>query len=112
MAHSSIKPFLWFDDQAEQAAQFYVSIFPNSKIDGVHRNGEGGPGKPGTVMTVAFTLDGQPFTALNGGPQFQFTPAISFVVLCATQEEIDRYWQRLSEGGQPGRCGWLQDRFG
>ena len=107
-----INPFLWFDDQAEEAAGFYVSVFPNSKILGVTRYGEAGPGEPGTVMTVDFELNGQPFVALNGGPEFTFTDAVSFLVECETQEEVDEYWERLAEGGEHGPCGWLKDRFG
>jgi predicted 3-demethylubiquinone-9 3-methyltransferase (glyoxalase superfamily) len=107
-----ISPFLWFDNQAEQAAKFYVSVFPNSKIVGVSRYGDGGPGPKGTVMTVTFELHGQRFIALNGGPQFTFTEAISFSVDCKTQEEVDRYWEKLSDGGEEGPCGWLKDRYG
>src|SRR5919206_664838 len=107
-----ITPFLWFDSQAEEAARFYTSLFPNSKIVAVTRYGEAGPGEPGTVMTVDFELDGQPFVALNGGPQFTFSEAISFQVSCESQEEVDRYWSTLSEGGEQGPCGWLKDRFG
>jgi predicted 3-demethylubiquinone-9 3-methyltransferase (glyoxalase superfamily) len=100
-------PFLWFDGQAEAAAELYTSVFPNSAITEISRTG---PGEP--AMTVSFTLDGEPFTALNGGPQFGFTEAISFQVPCADQAEVDRYWSLLSEGGEEGRCGWLKDRFG
>lgn len=107
-----ITPFLWFDHQAEEAANLYVSVFPGSRIVSVSRYGEAGPGPKGSVMTVAFELDGQSFTALNGGPLFHFTEAISFVVDCKTQEEVDRYWDKLSEGGHEGQCGWLKDRFG
>ena len=107
-----ITPFLWFDDQAEEAARFYVSVFKNSKILGVSRYGEGGPGPRGGVMTVTFELDGQRFIALNGGPHFKFTEAISFSVDCKTQEEVDQFWGRLSEGGEEGQCGWLKDRLG
>jgi predicted 3-demethylubiquinone-9 3-methyltransferase (glyoxalase superfamily) len=107
-----ITPFLWFDTQAEEAAKFYTSIFKNSEIVSVARYGEAGPGPKGSVMTVAFKLDGQDFVALNGGPQFQFTLAISFVVNCKTQEEVDYFWRRLSEGGKTDRCGWLKDKFG
>ena len=107
-----ITPFLWFDDKAEEAADFYVSIFKNSKIVGVTRYGEGGPRPKGTVMTVQFQLDGQEFVALNGGPHFTFSPAISFVVNCETQDEIDAFWERLSEGGETQRCGWLKDKYG
>ena len=107
-----ITPFLWFDTQAEEAAQLYVSIFNNSKIVNVTRYGEAGPGPKGSAMTVAFELDGQPFIALNGGPHFKFTEAISFSVDCKTQEEVDKYWQKLSEGGQEVQCGWLKDKYG
>ncbi len=107
-----ITPFLWFDHQAEQAANFYVSIFKNSKILGVTRYGPAGPRPQGSVMTVAFELDGQPFVALNGGPHFKFTEATSFLVACQTQEEVDEFWRRLSEGGQEGQCGWLKDMYG
>jgi predicted 3-demethylubiquinone-9 3-methyltransferase (glyoxalase superfamily) len=107
-----ITPFLWFDDDAEEAANFYTSIFKNSKIKGVSRYGEAGPGPKGSVMVVNFELDGEEFIALNGGPQFQFTEAISFVVNCKNQEELDHYWGRLTEGGQPVQCGWLKDKFG
>ncbi|HEX6973338.1 MAG TPA: VOC family protein [Vicinamibacterales bacterium] len=109
-----ITPFLWFNDQAEEAANFYVSVFERSKVSRVTRYGEAGPGPKGTVMTVQFELDGQPFTALNGGPHFTFTPAVSFVVSCDGQQEIDRLWQKLGEGGDPAaqQCGWLKDRFG
>jgi predicted 3-demethylubiquinone-9 3-methyltransferase (glyoxalase superfamily) len=107
-----ITTFLWFNDQAEEAAAFYVSIFPNSKINGVARYTEVGPGRAGSVMTVDFELDGQPFVALNGGPQFPFTEAISLVINCETQAEIDRYWDALSAGGNIQQCGWLKDRYG
>jgi predicted 3-demethylubiquinone-9 3-methyltransferase (glyoxalase superfamily) len=107
-----ITPFLWFDKEAEEAANYYVSIFRNSKVLKVVRYGPAGPGAEGTVMTVAFELDGQEFTALNGGPQFRFSEAISFVVRCATQPEIDALWARLADGGREGRCGWVQDRYG
>jgi predicted 3-demethylubiquinone-9 3-methyltransferase (glyoxalase superfamily) len=107
-----ITPFLWFDHQAEEAANLYVSVFPGSRIVSVSRYGEAGPGPKGSVMTVAFELDGQSFTALNGGPLFQFTEAISFLVDCKTQEEVDWYWGKLSDGGREGQCGWLKDRFG
>ncbi|HEX4632019.1 MAG TPA: VOC family protein [Chthoniobacterales bacterium] len=105
-------PFLWFDTQAEEAANFYVSIFENSKVNIVTRYGESGPGKNGSVMTVGFTLDGQEFTALNAGPQFPFTEAVSFVVNCESQEEIDYFWEKLSTGGKEVQCGWLKDKFG
>ncbi len=107
-----ITPFLWFDTQAEEAATFYVSIFRTSKIETVSRYGEAGPGPKGSVMVVKFRLNGQEFTALNGGPQFKFTPAISFLVNCDTQEEVDELWEKLSAGGRKDRCGWLQDKFG
>jgi len=107
-----ITPFLWFDDQAEEAAEHYVSIFENSRITNISRYNEAGPGEPGSVMTVSFELDGQPFVGINGGPVQHFTEAVSFVVDCQTQEEVDRYWQRLSDGGEENVCGWLRDRFG
>jgi predicted 3-demethylubiquinone-9 3-methyltransferase (glyoxalase superfamily) len=107
-----ITPFLWFNNQAEEAMNFYVSIFKNSKVEKVTRWGEGGPAPAGTVMTASFRLNGQEFIALNGGPQFTFTPAVSFVVHCDDQQEIDEYWAKLLEGGRPDRCGWLKDRFG
>src|SRR5919198_2960475 len=107
-----ITPFLWFDNQAEEAVNFYTSIFKNSKILNVARYGEVGPGSKSSVMTVAFQLDGQEFIALNGGPDFKFTEAISFVVSCKTQEEVDDLWERLSEGGEKIQCGWLKDKYG
>jgi len=107
-----ITPFLWFDGKAEEAANFYTAIFKNSKIGSVSRYGEGGPGPKGSVMVVTFQLDGQEFMALNGGPLFTFTPAISFLVNCETQEEVDQLWEKLSEGGQKDRCGWLKDKYG
>ena len=107
-----ITPFLWFDDKAEEAANFYVSIFKNSRIGRVTRYGDAGPGPKGTAMSVTFTLDGQEFYALNGGPQFSFTPAISLFVNCDSQEEVDDLWERLSAGGRKDRCGWLQDKYG
>lgn len=111
-----ITPFLWFDTQAEEAVNFYTSIFRNSKIVNVARYGDDAArvsGRPrGSVMTVAFELDGQPFVALNGGPVFSFSPAISFVVDCATQEEVDRLWDQLSSGGEQQQCGWLRDKYG
>jgi predicted 3-demethylubiquinone-9 3-methyltransferase (glyoxalase superfamily) len=107
-----ITPFLWFDGQAEEAANFYVSIFPNSKIGSTSRYGEAGPGPKGSVMTVAFDLDGLSFTGLNGGPMFKFTEAISLVVHCETQAEVDHYWDKLSAGGQQVQCGWLKDKYG
>ena len=107
-----ITPFLWFDGKAEEAMKFYVSIFKNSKVGSVTRYGEAGPGPEGTVMSATFQLDGQDFFALNGGPQFKFTPAISLFVNCETQQEVDELWEKLSEGGEKQRCGWLKDRFG
>jgi predicted 3-demethylubiquinone-9 3-methyltransferase (glyoxalase superfamily) len=107
-----ITPFLWFDNKAEEAANFYVSVFKNSKLLNVARYSDVGPGPKGTVMTVEFELDGQEFVALNAGPTFKFTEAISFVVNCETQEEVDYYWERLSEGGEKSHCGWLKDKFG
>ena len=103
---------LWFDDQAEEAAAFYVSVFDDARILSTAQYPEGGPGAPGSVMTVQFTINGEEFMALNGGPQYAFTPAISLVVRCDTQEEIDDLWQKLSEGGQEVACGWLTDRYG
>jgi predicted 3-demethylubiquinone-9 3-methyltransferase (glyoxalase superfamily) len=107
-----ITPFLWFDGKAEEAMNFYTSIFKNSKIGRISRYGEAGPGPKGTVMSATFQLDGQEFMALNGGPQFTFSPAISFFVNCETQEEVDELWDRLSEGGEKQRCGWLKDKYG
>jgi predicted 3-demethylubiquinone-9 3-methyltransferase (glyoxalase superfamily) len=108
-----ITPFLWFDNQAEAAMNFYVSIFRNAKVLGVTRFGDAGPGPKGAVMTAAFELDGQEFAALNGGPQFPFTPAVSFVVNCETQQEVDEYWEKLTAGGgSPQPCGWLKDKYG
>jgi predicted 3-demethylubiquinone-9 3-methyltransferase (glyoxalase superfamily) len=107
-----ITPFLWFDDQAEEAMNHYVSIFKNSKIGSVTRYGDAGPGPKGSVMTASFELEGQPFTALNGGPHFKFTEAVSFVVNCDTQAEVDELWDKLSAGGQTQQCGWLKDKFG
>lgn len=111
-----ITPFLWFDDQAEEAVDFYTSIFKNSKVGTVSRYGEEAArasGRPvGTAMIVPFELDGQEFLALNGGPHFKFTEAISFVVNCETQAEVDTFWEKLSDGGQKGRCGWLKDKYG
>jgi len=107
-----ITPFLWFDDQAEEAMNFYVSIFKNSKIVSVTRYGEGGPRPKGMVMTATFQLNGQEFMALNGGPEFTFTEAISFFVNCETQQEVDELWEKLSEGGEKGQCGWLKDKYG
>ena len=107
-----ITPCLWFDTEGEDAARFYTSIFPNSKLTEVARYGSAGPRPEGTVMTVSFELDGQEFLALNGGPQFTFSEALSFQVFCKTQDEVDAYWTKLSEGGEEGPCGWLKDRFG
>lgn len=108
----TITPNLWFDTDGEEAAEFYVSVFPNSKITGVSRYTEAGPGEPGTVMTVDFVLDGQPFTIINGGPHFTFDEAVSFLVPCKDQAEVDHYWEVLGEGGLYGPCGWLKDRYG
>jgi len=107
-----ITPFLWFDNNAEEAANFYVSIFKNSKVLNIARYGDAGPGPKGTVLTVNFEIDGQKFIALNGGPQFKFTEAVSFVVNCETQEEIDYFWEKLSAGGEKSQCGWLKDKYG
>ncbi len=107
-----ITPFLWFDTQAEEAAQFYVSLFKNSRITEVVRYGDAGPGPKGSVLTVRFELDGQEFIGLNGGPRFTFTEAVSFSVDCTTQEEVDDFWEKLSDGGEPGPCGWLKDKYG
>src|SRR5438105_5838982 len=107
-----ITPFLWFDNNAEEAANFYTSIFKNSKILSISRYGEAGPGPKGSVMSATFELEGQKFMALNGGPQFTFSPAISFFVNCETQPEVDELWEKLSAGGKKNRCGWLQDKFG
>jgi predicted 3-demethylubiquinone-9 3-methyltransferase (glyoxalase superfamily) len=109
---SAITPCLWFDTEGEEAANFYTSVFPNSKILNVSRYGEAGPRPAGTVMTVEFELDGLTFVALNGGPEFTFNEAISFQVSCKDQDEVDRFWSELSEGGEEGPCGWLKDRFG
>jgi len=105
-------PFLWFDHQAEEAVGFYTSIFKNSKVETITRYGEAGPGPKGSVMTVAFELDGQKFVALNGGPHYKFTPAISFVVNCETQQEVDEFWEKLSAGGGIVECGWVTDKYG
>ncbi len=107
-----ISPCLWFDTEAEEAARFYTSVFPNSRIVDVAHYGEAGPREAGTVMAVEFELDGQEFGALNGGPEFTFSEAVSFQVSCETQEEVDAFWSKLSEGGEEGPCGWLKDRFG
>ena len=105
-------PCLWFDGHAEQAARHYTTVFPNSEILGTTRYGPGTPGPEGEVMTVDFSLDGQRYVGLNGGPQFAFTEAVSFQIDCADQDEVDHYWSRLAEGGEEGPCGWLKDRFG
>lgn len=107
-----ITPFLWFDKQAEDAVNFYISVFPNSSVVKITRYEEAGPGPAGEVMVISFQLGGQEFAALNGGPQFKFTEAISFVVNCETQEEVDEYWEKLSAGGEKGQCGWLKDKYG
>jgi predicted 3-demethylubiquinone-9 3-methyltransferase (glyoxalase superfamily) len=107
-----ITPFLWFDDQAEEAMNFYTSIFKNSKIVSVMHYGEAGPGAKGTVMYATFEIQGQEFIVLNGGPHFKFSPAISFFVNCETQEEVDELWEKLSEGGKTNRCGWIDDKYG
>jgi predicted 3-demethylubiquinone-9 3-methyltransferase (glyoxalase superfamily) len=116
MTDKIITPCLWFDGRAEEAARFYVSIFKNSKIGPISRYGKEGfdvhGQKEGTVLTVSFQINGQPFTALNGIPAFKFTEAVSFQVFCDTQEEIDHYWEKLADGGHEGQCGWLKDRFG
>jgi predicted 3-demethylubiquinone-9 3-methyltransferase (glyoxalase superfamily) len=107
-----ITPFLWFDKEAEEAAHFYVSIFGNAKVGHISRYGDAGPGPKGSVMTVSFELEGLPFTALNAGPHYHFTPAISFFVNCTTQAEVDELWDKLSAGGATQQCGWLTDRYG
>jgi predicted 3-demethylubiquinone-9 3-methyltransferase (glyoxalase superfamily) len=107
-----ITPCLWFDTEGEEAARFYTSVFPNSKVGKITNYGSAGPRDEGTVMTVEFELDGQPFVALNGGPDFTFSEAISFQVSCKTQQEVDAYWDKLAEGGEEGPCGWLKDKFG
>jgi len=107
-----ITPFLWFDNNAEEAANFYVSVFKDSKILSVSRYGDAGPGPKGAIMVAEFQIQGQEFVALNGGPRFKFTEAISFVVNCETQEEVDYFWERLSDGGEKSHCGWLKDKFG
>jgi predicted 3-demethylubiquinone-9 3-methyltransferase (glyoxalase superfamily) len=107
-----ITPWLWFDTEAQQAAEFYASVFPNSRITDVSHYGEGMPKPAGTVMTVSFELDGQEFAGLNGGPEFSFNESISFQIECADQDEVDHYWSRLSDGGKEGPCGWLTDRYG
>ena len=107
-----ITPFLWFDHEAEEAARFYTSVFENSRIEAVTRYDDAGPGPKGSVMTVAFELDGQKFVALNGGPAFKFTEAVSFVVNCENQQEVDEMWEKLSSGGKELECGWLKDKYG
>jgi predicted 3-demethylubiquinone-9 3-methyltransferase (glyoxalase superfamily) len=107
-----ITPFLWFDSQAEEAANFYASIFKDSKILSIARYGEAGPGPEGSVLTVEFQLNGQKFVALNAGPRFKFTEAVSFVINCETQQEVDEYWEKLVEGGEESMCGWLKDKYG
>jgi predicted 3-demethylubiquinone-9 3-methyltransferase (glyoxalase superfamily) len=107
-----IAPFLWFDDQAEEATRFYVSIFKNSRVVSISRYGDAGPGPKGAVMVAVFELDGQEFLALNGGPQFTFSPAVSFLVHCKAQDEVDYFWEKLSEGGEKQQCGWLRDKYG
>jgi predicted 3-demethylubiquinone-9 3-methyltransferase (glyoxalase superfamily) len=107
-----ITPFLWYDNNAEEAVNLYIAVFKNSKITNIAHYGDAGPGPKGSVMTIAFQLEGQDFIALNGGPMFKFTEAISLSVDCKTQQEVDELWEKLSAGGQPGQCGWLKDRFG
>ncbi|MEQ1785514.1 MAG: VOC family protein [Acidimicrobiales bacterium] len=107
-----ITPNLWFDDNGLEAAEYYVSVFPNSEITTVTHYGESGPGVPGSVLTVGFVLDGEPFTIINGGPQFTFDEAVSFEISCADQAEVDHYWDALTEGGEESQCGWLKDRYG
>ncbi|HZO75217.1 MAG TPA: VOC family protein [Ktedonobacteraceae bacterium] len=110
--HQKITPFLWFNDNAEEAVNFYTSIFKNSRINSITRYGDAGPGPKGSVMTVEFQLEGQAFVALNGGPEYKFTPAISFYVNCETQQEVDELWEKLTAGGEEIACGWLCDRYG
>jgi predicted 3-demethylubiquinone-9 3-methyltransferase (glyoxalase superfamily) len=112
MAMPRITPNLWFDTESKEAADFYVSVFPNSEVRNVSYYSEAGPGKAGTVLTVDFVLDGQAYTAINGGPEFRFSEAISLLVNCADQDEVDYYWTKLSEGGAESQCGWLKDRYG
>ena len=107
-----ITPNLWFDTEGQEAAEFYVSVFPNSEVTGVTHYGDAGPREAGTVLTVEFLLDGQQYVAINGGPEFTFTEAISLMINCADQEEVDYYWTRLTDGGEEGPCGWLKDRYG
>ncbi|HEV3264733.1 MAG TPA: VOC family protein [Acidimicrobiales bacterium] len=108
----TITPNLWFDSEGLEAAEFYISLFPNSEITNVSHYGDGGPRPAGSVLTVDFVLDGQHFTALNGGPEYQFSEAISMLISCADQDEVDYYWNRLTEGGEEGQCGWLKDKYG
>lgn len=108
----SITPSLWFDDNLEEAAGFYTSVFPNSHIEGLNRTTDAGPGEPGTVLSGSFVLDGARFIGINGGPHFQFSEAVSFTVHCKDQDEVDYYWDRLTDGGEESQCGWLKDRFG
>nr|PZN68118.1 MAG: hypothetical protein DIU58_01085 [Sphaerobacter thermophilus] len=109
----TITPCLWFNGQAEEATNFYLSVFPNSEVLNVTRYTEVGPGEPGSVVTISFQLNGQEYLALNGGPEFKFNEAVSFIIDCATQEEVDHYWEKLTaDGGEPGPCGWLKDKFG
>jgi predicted 3-demethylubiquinone-9 3-methyltransferase (glyoxalase superfamily) len=110
--HTTIVPNLWFDTEAEQAAAFYVSVFKNSRVVNVSHYTEAGPRPAGMVLAVEFELDGQRFVGINGGPEFTFDEAVSFQITCATQEEVDYYWERLTEGGEEGPCGWLKDRYG
>ena len=109
---NKITPFLWFDNNLEEAMNFYSSVFKNFKIGTVRRYGDAGPGSKGSVMTATFSIEGQEFYGLNGGPHYKFTPAISFFVSCKTQDEVDHYWTKLTEGGEESRCGWLKDKFG
>lgn len=108
----AITPTLWFDDNLEEAAEFYTSVFPDSRIEGMNRTTEAGPGEPGTVLSGSFVLDGNRFIGINGGPLFSFSEAVSFTVHCKDQDEVDYYWDRLSDGGEESQCGWLKDRFG
>jgi predicted 3-demethylubiquinone-9 3-methyltransferase (glyoxalase superfamily) len=108
----AITPSLWFDDNLEEAAEFYTSIFPNSSVEMLHRTTDAGPGRPGDVLSGFFVLDGTRFIGINGGPHFQFTEAVSFMVHCKDQDEVDYYWDRLVDGGEESHCGWLKDRFG
>lgn len=112
MTPPTITPCLWFDDNLVEAAEFYTSVFPNSRVEGLHRTTEAGPGEVGTPLFATFVLDGHRFMGINGGPHFAFTEAVSFTISCADQDEVDHYWDRLADGGQESRCGWLKDRFG